>query len=266
MYSFTRASYLGLPAGFIRLHFAGHIYIPVYLIQFIFISLQNKNHEYRIKLATICSHSIFSNMPHIRHHRRHHTWPQCGSELFMREPRGLEIHVSKLGGGPLAYIPLSFQQAMAAPLSTEEMLCGDMGMPELSRQPKRMPRLWFRSSTKGRNDQITLSGSSGQTKLAYRSVLRRLTRRPPLNKTRSLVVVPSNMRTGDTYTISGLVAPRDLAKQAVFSDSDRVSSSVARADAARSMAERRHRRCHSEQPHAWRKPSATLWTLQEHEE
>ncbi|CAG8234703.1 unnamed protein product [Penicillium nalgiovense] len=205
-------------------------------------------------------------MPSIRHHRRHHTWPQCGSELFMREPRGLEIHVSKLGGGPTAYIPLSFQQAVAAPLSTEGLLCDDMGMPELSRQPKRMPRLWFRSSTKGRNDQSSLPGSSGQTKQAYRSVLRRLTRRPPLNKTRSLVVVPSNMRSDDPYIVSGLVAPQNLAKQAGFSDTGRVRSSVAKADAARFVGERRHRRCHSEQPRAWRKPSATLWTLQEHEE
>jgi hypothetical protein len=205
-------------------------------------------------------------MPHIRHHRRHHTWPECRSELLMREPRDLEIHVSKAGGPAATYIPLSFQRAMAAPLSTGELLCDDMGMPELSRQPKRMPRVWFRPSTKGRNDQVSLSGSSRQTKLAYRSVLRRLTRRPPLNKTRSLVVVPSNMRSGDPYTISGLVAPWDLAKQAIFSDSDRVRSSLARADAARSMAERQHRRCHSEQPRAWRKPSATLWTLQEREE
>ncbi|OQE95427.1 hypothetical protein PENNAL_c0002G00731 [Penicillium nalgiovense] len=165
-------------------------------------------------------------MPSIRHHRRHHTWPQCGSELFMREPRGLEIHVSKLGGGPTAYIPLSFQQAVAAPLSTEELLCDDMGMPEISRQPKRMPRLWFRSSTKGRNDQSSLPGSSGQTKQAYRSVLRRLTRRPPLNKTRSLVVVPSNMRSDDPYIVSGLVAPRNLAKQAGFSDTGRLSDGL----------------------------------------
>ncbi|CAG8892123.1 unnamed protein product [Penicillium egyptiacum] len=205
-------------------------------------------------------------MPHIRHHKRHHTWPQCGSEMFMREPRGLEIHVSQLGGGPATYIPLSFQQAMAAPLSTEELLCDDMGMPELSRQPKRMPWLWFQSSIKGRSDQRSLLGSPRQTKQAYRSVLRRLTRRPPLNRTRSLIVVPPNMGAGDLYTISGLVVPRNLAKQAVSSDLGRVKSSVARADAAGFMAERRHRRCHSEQPRAWRKPSATLWTLQEHEE
>lgn len=184
----------------------------------------------------------------------------------MREPRGLEIHVSKPGDGPATYIPLFFQQATAVPLSTEELLYVDMGMPELSRQPKRMSRLWFRSATKGQSDQSSLSGSSGQMKQSYRSVLRRLTRRPPLNKTRSLVVVPSDIRSGDPYIMSGLRPPHDLAEQAILSDSDRGRSSVVRVGAARFMAERRHRRCHSEQPRAWRKPSATLWTLQEHEE
>lgn len=205
-------------------------------------------------------------MPHIRHHRRHHTWPHCGSELCMREPRGLEIHVSKLGNGPATYIPLSFQRTRAAPFSTEQFLCDDMGMPELSRQPKRMPRLWFRSSAKGRSNQSSVSGSSGQTKQVYRSVIRRLTRRPPLNKTQSLFVVPSNMGSGDLYTISGMITPHYVAEQALCSDSDMERSSASGVDAARFMAERRHRRCHSEQPRAWRKPSATLWTLQEQEE
>lgn len=205
-------------------------------------------------------------MPRIRHHRRHHTWPHCGSELCMREPAGLGMHVSKLGDGPATYIPLFFQEPTAVPLSTEEFLCDDMGMPELSRQPKRMPRLWFRSSIKGRSDQSSLPGSSGQTKQVYRSVLRRLTRRPYLSKTRSSLVVPSNMRSSDSFIMSDLITPHDVAEQTGFSDSDRGRSFVARADAAKFMAERRNRRCHSEQPRAWRKPSATLWTLQEQEE
>lgn len=176
------------------------------------------------------------------------------------------MHVSKLGDGPTTYIPLFFQEATAAPLSTEEFLCDDMGMPELSRQPKRMSRLWFRSSIKGRSDQSSLSGSSGQTKQVYRSVLRRLTRRPSLSKTRSLFIVPSNMRSSDSLIISGLTTPHGIAEQTGFTDSDRGRYSVARADAGKCMTERRNRRCHSEQPRAWRKPSDTLWTLQEQEE
>lgn len=176
------------------------------------------------------------------------------------------MHVSKLGDGPTTYIPLFFPETTLAPLSTEEFLCDDMGMPELSRQPKRMPRLWFRSSIKGRSDQSSLSGSSGQTKQVYRSVVRRLTRRPSWSKTRSLLVVPSNMRSSDSFIMSSLITPHDVSEQTGFSGSDRGRSSVAKADAARCTAERQNRRCHSEQPRAWRKPSATLWTLQEQEE
>ncbi|KAJ5513675.1 hypothetical protein N7463_003227 [Penicillium fimorum] len=154
---------------------------------------------------------------------------------------------------------------MTDPLPTEELLYDDMGMIELSRQPKRMPRPWFRSSMR-RSDQSSLSKPSGQTKKAYRNVLRRLTRRLPLNKTRSLFVVPSNMKTGGSYLMSELIPPEELNEQAVFSDSDRRKSSVSRSDTAEFMGEKRHRRCHSEQPRAWRKLSATLWTLQEYEE
>ncbi|KAJ5164018.1 uncharacterized protein N7500_005848 [Penicillium coprophilum] len=148
-------------------------------------------------------------------HRRHHTWPQCGSELCMRGPHGLEVHVFNPFGGPTtyAYIPLSLQRATVAPLRTEELLCGDMGMPELSRQPKRIPRFWFQSST-GRSNQSSRSGSSGQTKQAYRSVLRRLARRPPLSKTRSLFVVPSNTTSNDSYLMSEFIPHRDLNEQA----------------------------------------------------
>src|ERR1700712_2845029 len=98
-----------------------------------------------------------------RHHRRHHTWPHCGSALCMREPRGLEIHVSKPGEGPATYIPWSFQQATVVPVIGEEFLCDDMGMPELSRQPKRMPRLWFRSSDRAGNEELSLTGSPEPT-------------------------------------------------------------------------------------------------------
>lgn len=202
-------------------------------------------------------------MSHARYHRRHHTWPHCGSELCMRQPRGLEIHVFKPNNGPASYIPWSFGQATVAPSMREELLCGDMGMPELTRQTKRTPRLWLRLSNKERNEQISFSGSPGPTKNAYRSVLRRLTRRPPLSKSQSLFVVPSNIRPGDPSMVSGWIAPQNCPQQA---SSDRGRLTVPGGDATRFRSERRHRRCHSEQPRAWRRPSATLWTLQEHDE
>jgi hypothetical protein len=202
-----------------------------------------------------------------RHHRRHHTWPHCGSDLCMREPKGLELHVSKPNDGPPTYLPWSFQQATMVPVIAEELLCDDMGMPEISRQPKRMPRLWFRSSDRTRNENSSLTGYSDTTwKYTPRRVFRRLIRRPPLNKSRSLFVVPSNMRAFEPNLMPAWIPPEAFNQQVVVSDSGRGRSAITGADAARFMAERRHRRCHSEQPRAWRRPSATIWPLQEQEE
>ncbi|KAJ5776678.1 uncharacterized protein N7511_001689 [Penicillium nucicola] len=199
-------------------------------------------------------------MSHTRHHRRHHTWPHCGSELCMLEPRGLDLHVSKPGTGPANYIQRSFPQATAVPFITEDMLGDDTEMAGIVRPSKRMTRLWFRSS-KVRNEGIQLSASPVDTrKNIHRGVLRRLIRRPPLNKTQSLLVVPSNMA-ADPSVMSALIRPQGLVP--LSPGSDRGRSTLTSVDAAKFVAERRHRRCHSEQPRAWRRPSATLWTLQE---
>ncbi|KAJ5129894.1 uncharacterized protein N7515_005933 [Penicillium bovifimosum] len=208
-------------------------------------------------------------MPQQRHHRRHHTWPHCGSELCMRQPHNLDIHVSKPDAGPARYIAPSFQTA--ASVRQNELLCDDMGMPELTRQPKRVSRLWFRSNkARTGTDQIALSGSTGQTRIAYWGVLRRLTRRPPMIKSRSLVGVPSVTGSGRNYvaTGSGWVMLQGIKQDFVGgSGGDRLAGEVV--DAARIpsvLSERRHRRRHSEQPRAWREPSAALWTVKEHEE
>lgn len=84
-----------------------------------------------------------------------------------------------------------------------------------------------------------------------------------MNKTQSLLVVPSNL-VADPSILSALMQPQALLP--LGASPDRGRSTLSGADAARFVAERRHRRCHSEQPRAWRRPSATLWTLQEFEE
>lgn len=185
----------------------------------------------------------------------------------MREPKGLGIHVSKPNDGPATYTPGLFEQAAVVPVIAEELLCDDMGMPELARQPKRMPRLWFRSSERTRNEDISLTGSPEPTwRHTPRRVFRRLTGRPPLSKSRSLFVVPSNMRTIEPDVMSAWIPPQTFTQQFVVSDLERGISAISGTDAARFVADRRHRRCHSEQPRAWRRPSATIWPLREQEE
>lgn len=185
----------------------------------------------------------------------------------MREPQGLGIHVSKPDDGPATYIASSIVPPTAYPLTTDELLCDDMGMPELSRQPKRTTRSWFRSGENKRNEEFSLSGSPVPTwKHAPRRVFRRLTRRPTLIKSRSLFVVPSKSMTIQPSVSSAYIPPQGLSRQILVVDFDRGRSPNSGADAARFMAERRHRRCHSEQPRAWRRPSATIWPLREQEE
>jgi hypothetical protein len=86
-----------------------------------------------------------------------------------------------------------------------------------------------------------------------------------MTKSRSLVVVPSNVRAGESFVVTRWVPTQSL-EQAVVLGSDRGRLAGSVVDAARVASERRHRRCHSEQPRAWRRPSAALWTVKEYEE
>lgn len=199
-------------------------------------------------------------MSHVRHHRRHHTWPHCGSESCNREPRSLELRVFNPANAPPGHAPWSFQEATIVPLIAEEVPNDDAEMAGIVRAP-RTHRIWSLPLGRAREKNIPVSASAAE---ASRSVLRRLIRRPPLDKTRSLLVMPTTMTTRNQAMISGRMPPRLAARPVVVSDRTRPDFSAI--DTACFAAERRHRRCHSEQPRSWRRPSAGLWTLQEERE
>lgn len=197
------------------------------------------------------------------HHRRHHSWPHCGSEICMREPRSLELRISKSRAGHPIITPWSFQQATVVPLIAEDLEDDDAEMAGIiqSRNP-RVHRLWSRPLLRDRREDIHLSASSVEArKHVHRSVLRRLIRRQPLDRTRSLFVMPTIRRAGDETVISGWMPPRISAQPVTIVE--RTPTTLSGVDTARLIAERRHRRCHSEQPRSWREPSASLWPLQE---
>jgi hypothetical protein len=201
-------------------------------------------------------------MPSLRNHRRHHSWPHCGSEICMREPRRLELRVSKPGTGSPGHTPWYFQQAAVVPLIMEELADDDAEMAGIV--PSQMPRthrIWSRPLLKDRNEDLEVSESMIEArKHVHRSLLRRLIRRPPLDKTRSLFVMPT-INTRDQFMISGWMPPRSSARPIAMTSRRPTVLSVS--EDMKFHTERRHRRCHSEQPRAWRRPSATLWTLQE---
>lgn len=203
-------------------------------------------------------------MSHVRHHRRHHTWPHCGSDLCMCEPRSLELRLFKPTNAPPGHSPWPFQEATIVPLIAEEVPNDDAEMAGIVRAPQ-IHRTWFLPLGRGRDKNIPVSASAAEArKSVHRSVLRRLIGRPPLDKTRSLLVMPTTMTARDQAIITGWIPPRLAARPVVVSDG--VRPDISTLDAARLGAERRHRRCHSEQPRSWRRPSAGLWTLQEERE
>jgi len=199
-------------------------------------------------------------MSHIRHHRRHHTWPHCGADLCMRPPHSLESPIFKPANA-LGHSPLSFQ-ATIVPLVAEEVPNNDAEMAGIMRAP-RTHRIWSLPLGRGRDKNIPITAPVLEArKPVHRSGLRRPIRRPPLDKSRSLLVIPTTM-TRDQAMISGRMPPRLAAQPVVVSDRVRPDLSVV--GTAR-VVERRHRRCHSEQPRSWRRPSEGIWTLQEERE
>jgi hypothetical protein len=181
----------------------------------------------------------------------------------MREPRSLELRISKPGAGNLNLTPWSFQQATVVPLITEELEDDDAEMAGIvrSRTP-RVHRLWSRPLLNDNREEIHLSATAVDArKHVHRSVLRRLIRRSPLDRTRSLFVMPTIRRAGDETIISGWMPARISAQPVAVIGRNRTA--LSEVDTAKLLTERRHRRCHSEQPRSWREPSASLWPLQE---
>ncbi|KAJ5923528.1 hypothetical protein N7454_008773 [Penicillium verhagenii] len=204
-------------------------------------------------------------MPSHRHHRGHHSWPHCGSELCMRAPPSLEIRNLR----PITIKEANNQQwalqqqSTVVPLIAEEVPdTDDAEMAGIVRTPSRsVHRLWSRPTQKPRCDDVPDSASAAEArKHVHRSVLRRLIRRPPLDKTRSLFVMPTMMNAGDQVLISGWMPPRLSARPVMVTEK---RSAVSVAESPQFVAERRHRRSHSAQPRSWREPSASLFSLKE---
>lgn len=206
----------------------------------------------------------FPTMSNIRrHHRRHHSWPHCGSELCMRAPSSVEIRLSKPARDLFSQQPWSSQQTTTVPLIAEDITDqDDAEMAGIVRQSSRTHRLLSRPMQGIHPSDIPVSATAVDAqKHVHRSVLRRLIGRPALDKTRSLFVMPTMMTVGNQSMISGWMPPRLSARPVIVVERSRAAGPIA--TAPQFVAERRHRRCHSEQPRSWREPSATLWTLQE---
>lgn len=202
-------------------------------------------------------------------HQRRHSWPSCGPGRTTIPV----ITVSQPQDTP--------EQQFLAPLVSEEYLesddaasagivrSGDRSSSSSSSSVARY-RLWphYHHHKVVAGSQAT----SARTETSTRGPLRRMLR-PPLDKARSLFVLPTTTTAGEKVVLSYWV-PRRLPSRPSTSPSHSPAPSTAfpetvergrPVDSAvgRLRAERNHRRCHSEQPRSWREPSASLWTLSE---
>ncbi|PLB55884.1 hypothetical protein P170DRAFT_52123 [Aspergillus steynii IBT 23096] len=187
-------------------------------------------------------------MPYLVHHRRRHSWPYCGGTT-PRERSTLPVltatEPSNARESPfLASYLAAEDDAASAGIIRSKTTWSHRFWPHSSR-PTAVPEQQYSTTAAGSS-----SGSS----------LRRMIR-PPLDKARSLFVLPTTTTAGDNVFVSYWVPHRPELGAAAGGHPDRGRSLGD--GLGRLAADRNHRRCHSEQPRAWRRPSAALWTLKE---
>ncbi|EAL93688.1 uncharacterized protein AFUA_2G13930 [Aspergillus fumigatus Af293] len=170
-------------------------------------------------------------MPHLHHHRRRHSWP-FGSPAAQLRERKIARNSSALGPSTLAEL----EEHYLAPIVSEDLPEDDAASAGIVR---------------------TKTMRSHRCTVSLRQMIR-----PPLDKARSLFVLPTTTSAGKQVVVSVWV-PQAAETQPAYTFADRGRKTTTTDDSDYLTAERNHRRCHSEQPRSWRAPSASLWTLLE---
>lgn len=201
---------------------------------------------------------------HDSHHQRRHSWPYCGAERQSRL-HWSDSRISKPRPGArqklLFFRTPTTRPPFAADPYHEEEEDDDAAFAGIVRSKSaRSHRLW---STLSRHRADMIVSSVTEANEMPSSVLRRMIR-PPLDRARSLFVSPTAATTKDHVVVSCWVDSSPPAVPEIVSDGDvsplddgpRLSVYIPRPP-------HNHRRRHSEQPRAWREPSASLFTLEE---
>lgn len=185
-------------------------------------------------------------MPYLVHHRRRHSWPYCGGTNPRERPTLPLVRASEPSS--------SLESPYATPyLAEDDATSAGIVRPKTTWSHRFWPHSRSAAAPEPQYSTTAAGSSSGGS-------LRRMIR-PPLDKARSLFVLPTTTTAGDNVFVSYWVPHRA-----------ELGASAGRApDRGRTLGDglghlsvdRNHRRCHSEQPRAWRRPSATLWTLKE---
>ncbi|KAF4162722.1 hypothetical protein CNMCM6936_001698 [Aspergillus lentulus] len=192
-------------------------------------------------------------MPHLRHHRRRHSWPFSSPAAQLRERR-IARDSSALDPSTLAEL----EEHYLAPIVSEDLPEDDAASAGIVRTRTTRSHRWFGSKHTVRHHT---SSQTSATARGGTGSLRRMIR-PPLDKARSLFVLPTTTSAEKQVVVSLWVSrPTETQPDEMYADRGRTTTTADDADYL--AVERNHRRCHSEQPRSWRAPSASLWTLLE---
>lgn len=195
----------------------------------------------------------FFNMPHLHHHRRRHSWP-FGSPAAQLRERKIARNSSALGPSTLAEL----EEHYLAPIVSEDLPEDDAASAGIVRTKTMRSHRWFASKHADRHHMSShRSATTSGSTVSLRQMIR-----PPLDKARSLFVLPTTTSAGKQVVVSVWV-PQAAETQPAYTFADRGRKTTTTDDSDYLTAERNHRRCHSEQPRSWRAPSASLWTLLE---
>ncbi|KAL4785434.1 hypothetical protein BJX76DRAFT_182296 [Aspergillus varians] len=179
-------------------------------------------------------------MPHF-HHNRRHSWPYCGSSMRLRERRNLPIIT--VTGPPDEF---EFEDQFMTPVDTEDLLEDDAASAGIIRsQSTHSHRLWHHSG-------------AGHSQTNVSTVSLRKMIQPPLDRARSLFVLPTTMSAGETVLL-----PYWIHRLSAHPIATKDSAKARDGERGRLMSQKNHRRCHSERPRSWKQPSEKLWTLEE---
>jgi hypothetical protein len=180
-------------------------------------------------------------MPHLNHKRRH-SWPYCGSGMHIHERRNLPVITVT---GPSDEVETEF----LTPVISEDVLEDDAAAAGIVRTQSTSShhRLWHHSRHESGRDEASIGTVS----------LRKMMQ-PPLDRARSLFILPTVMSAREAALLPYWVYR--LSKHPISIKERGGSRDVER---GRLMVEKNHRRCHSERPRSWKQPSENLWTLEE---
>ncbi|KAL2856420.1 hypothetical protein BJY01DRAFT_178953 [Aspergillus pseudoustus] len=181
-------------------------------------------------------------MPYLIHHNRRHSWPYYGSGMGVRDRRNVPIITVT---EPDDELEAEFQ----TPIVSEDLFEDDAASAGIVRsQPARAHHRLWHSSKESAGD-----GSAGVDTVSLRKIVQ-----PPLDRARSLFVLPTSVSTKEI-----MLLPYWVHRLAAHPIAPHQRGRSRENERSRLALDKNHRRCHSERPRSWKQPSENLWTLKE---